>query len=74
MTLNEITKRIANDYNINEEAILGNNPDISYIIINNSLVEYDKNTYLSKAISADKLLLQLIDSVRTLYNYTMHKI
>lgn len=67
--IEQLAEKIASKHSLDKDALLNRNHDIMYLEINEeSLLEVNRHTHLSKCISKDFQVINLFDAIQTLLN------
>jgi hypothetical protein len=67
--LQQLAEKIAKENNLDASALLGKNDKIFYLLINESIVEVERSTHISKCITVSYDIYKLIEALQTLNNY-----
>lgn len=67
--LQQLAEKIAKENNLDASALLGKNDKIFYLLINESIVELERSTHISKCITIPYDIYKLIEALQTLNNY-----
>ena len=68
--LKDIAVNIANQHGLDADAILGKNNKISYMFMAEGLLEYEKNTRLSRIVCKNKDVIEMVQAIQVIYNHT----
>lgn len=70
--MEKIAEQIAKEFNLDKDAILDKNENIFYLINDDSIIEVDRKTHLSKCLyNGNKKVAKLLDSIKTIREYLM---
>ena len=67
--IEKLAEKIANKYSLDKEALLNNNPKIMYMGLGGGIVEFDRNTHLSKCITQEKEKVEVFIAIQNLVKY-----
>ena len=68
--LKDIATDIANKHGLDADAILGKSNKISYMFMTEGLLEYEKDTRLSRIVCKDKCIIEIIQALQIIYTHT----
>ena len=68
--LKDLAVDIANTHRLDADAILGKSNKISYMFMTEGLLEYEKDTRLSRIVCKDKNVIEMIQALQIIYNHT----
>jgi len=68
-SLKEIAEKIAKENNLNVDALLDENEKIFYFLNNDSVIEVERKTHLSRCIKVSNNTYKLIEALQILNKY-----
>ena len=69
-SLKDLATDIANQHGLDADAILNKNNKISYMFMTEGLLEYEKDTRLSRIVCKNKQAIEMIQARQTIYYHT----
>ena len=70
--LEQLAAKVAEEFNLDKDAILDKNENIFYFINNDSIIEVERKTHLFKCLySGNQKVAKLLDSIKTIREYLM---
>ena len=68
--MDSIAEQIAKEFNLDKDAILDKNENIFYFINNDSIIEVDRKTHLSRCLhNGNRKVTKLVEAVQILKDY-----
>lgn len=67
--LKDLATDIANKHGLDTDAILDKSDKISYIFMTKGLLEYEKDTRLSRIVCKNKHTIEIVQALQIIYNH-----